>query len=45
MKPLQLREKLISVYPKSERWRKRVNKMTDKQVLAVLFRMRLEGKV
>lgn len=39
------REKIKSVYPKSEKWAKKVDKMTDSQVVAILMRFKLDGKL
>jgi len=41
----QLREKLKSVYPGSDGWPHKVNKMSDRQVIAIMMRLKLKGKI
>lgn len=44
MRVCQMRARIKSVYP-SKRWRSRVDKMQDEQVIAVYFNMLKEGKI
>ena len=39
------RELIKSAYPTSLRWKDRVNKMTDAQVIAVYMRLKRDGKL
>lgn len=39
------REALISVYPRSPRWRKRVTEMSEPQVIAIYLRYKEQNKL
>lgn len=39
------REELKKLYPNSERWSKKVDKMSDTQVTAIYLKKRAEGKL
>lgn len=39
-----MKSNLIGVYPKSEKWRWKVNKMTESQIFAIHQKFKQEGK-
>ena len=45
MQNWEMREAIISAYPKSDSWKKKVAKMSDNQVLAIYMRFLREGKI
>ena len=45
MNPQQVRLELIAAYPFSDKWRRRVERMEDDQVIAIYFRLKKEGRI
>lgn len=45
MNPNQVRLELIAAYPFSDKWRRRVERMEDDQVIAIYLRLKKEGRV
>lgn len=41
----QMREWVYSAYPGPNAWKTKVNKMTDKQVIALYFSLLKQGKI
>lgn len=45
MNPQQVRLELIAAYPYSDKWRRRVERMEDDQVIAIYFRLKKAGRI
>lgn len=45
MNPNQVRLELIAAYPFSDKWRRRVERMEDDQVIAIYLRLKKEGRI
>jgi len=41
----KVREALKALYPKSKRWSRKVDGMTDSQAIAIYWRLCAEGKI
>ena len=45
MQAWEMREAILSAYPNSDSWKKKVARMSDNQVLAIYMRFLREGKI
>lgn len=45
MNPRQIRLELIAALPYSDKWRRRVERMEDDQVIAIYFRLKKAGRI
>ena len=45
MNPQKVRLELISAYPYSDKWRRRVERMEDDQAIAIYLRLKKAGRI
>ena len=45
MNPRQIRLELIAAFHYSDKWRRRVERMEDDQVIAIYFRLKKAGRI
>lgn len=45
MNPIPIRLELIAAFPYSDKWRRRVERMEDDQVIAIYFRLKKAGRI
>lgn len=45
MNPRQIRLELIATFPYSDKWRRRVERMEDDQVIAIYLRLKKAGRI